>query len=840
MLDDGSNGDAVAGDGIYTALIPGQSAGTLLAFQIVATDNSPQPATTHFPADAPARECLVRVGESTPPGAFGTYRFWLTQASFNAWSNREKLSNENLDATFVYGTNRVIYNIGARYSGSPYTSPGYTTPTGALCGYALDFPTDDPLLGETRVILDWPIRDNTDQREQLMFWFLEQFGLPNNYRRYINLFVNGTKRGTIYDDVQKPGADPVKEWFPDDSDGTLYKSDVWDEFDDTGARIGSLILLNSLENFTTAGGQKKIARYRWNWEPRPPNDFGPLFTLVDAINAPASAYEPAVAGLVDVESWMKTFCMNDLASYWDAFGNPNAKNTFLYKPKNSGWKLMCWDFDVGLGVLNDPVDAPLFPSLNDPAMNRFEAFPAFARIYWSALDEALNTFYQLGPGTPLYALLDAKYAAFQANGIPLSAPDSIKSWLSQRRSFLQTQLATVSASFTVNGPNTITTSQNSLVLSGTAPVNIRTITVNGVAYQVTWVDVTSWRIVVPLTNGAQVLQIQGLNHLGQPVSGANSNLIVNYTGPNELPENSVVFNELMWLPNQEDAEYIELFNRSTNFSFDISGWRLKGADFTFPPGSLITNQQLLVLAQNRTAFGNAYGWGIPVAGEFDGQLKAAGETLTLLRPPATNSTNEIEVAKIRYEPSAPWPSGANNTGSSFQLIDPAQDNWRLGNWSVVPTNAINSPAPQWTYFSTNGTASSSTLYIYLQSAGDIYVDDFNLVAGIVPDAGANLIANPGFESPLAGIWNTTPNFSSTVAATDVLHTGSYSLHVLASAAGTGNGNAIYQTISPALTLNQPVLRQLLVFNQHQRRSSHSPPLGFRVNQWFNKSSSQDE
>jgi len=216
-----------------------------------------------------------------------------------------------VDSTFVYGTNRVVYNIGAHYSGSPYTSPSYNTPTGNLCGYDLIFPGDNLLLGADHIILDWPIRDNTDQREQLMFWFLEQFVLPNNYRRYINLFVNGVQRGVIYDDIQQPGGDTVKEWFSNDSNGSLFKTVVWDEFADNGLRIGSLIYFNTLEEFTTTGGVKKAARYRWNWEPRAvngsANDFSKLFTLVDAVNAPTNGYESALQGQVDVDHWMKTF-----------------------------------------------------------------------------------------------------------------------------------------------------------------------------------------------------------------------------------------------------------------------------------------------------------------------------------------------------------------------------------------------------------------------------------------------------------------------------------------------------------------------------------------------------
>ena len=131
MTDDGANGDALAGDGIYTGRIPGQNSGKLIAFRVEATDGFTPTATTQFPADAPTRECLIQVGETQPPGAFGTYRLWLTSATVNTWATREKLSNENLDGTFVYGTNRVIYNAGGHYSGSPYTTPGYTSPVGA-------------------------------------------------------------------------------------------------------------------------------------------------------------------------------------------------------------------------------------------------------------------------------------------------------------------------------------------------------------------------------------------------------------------------------------------------------------------------------------------------------------------------------------------------------------------------------------------------------------------------------------------------------------------------------------------------------------------------------------
>ena len=109
-----------------------------------------------------------------------------------------------------------------------------------------------------------------------------------------------------------------------------------------------------------------------------------ILNLVEAVNTPGTGtpYESAVEGLVNIEDWMRMFAMNALCSYCDGFGNPNAKNTFLYQTQNTGWRLIPWDFDVGLGVFNDPVNDALFPSNVDPTVRRMYAWPAFVRGYW--------------------------------------------------------------------------------------------------------------------------------------------------------------------------------------------------------------------------------------------------------------------------------------------------------------------------------------------------------------------------------------------------------------------------------------------------------------------------
>src|SRR5205823_1457307 len=243
MRDDGTGGDAVAGDGTFSGTIPGQLDGTLVAFYLQATDNFAPQATTFFPNDAPDRECLVRWGEFQPISSFGSYRLWLTQNNVNSWINRLVMSNDPIDGTFVYGNWRVIYNMGSHYAGSPYHQ-GFNSPVGGGCHYSLDLPDDDQLLGtgnfnKIHAPGNGPFDDDTIQREQTAYWMARQIGLPFNYRRYVNMFVNGQRRGTLMEDTQTPGSDVINSLFPNDSNGNLHKLQPWFEMDDsTSGQMG--------------------------------------------------------------------------------------------------------------------------------------------------------------------------------------------------------------------------------------------------------------------------------------------------------------------------------------------------------------------------------------------------------------------------------------------------------------------------------------------------------------------------------------------------------------------------------------------------------------------------
>ena len=807
MKDDGTGGDAIAGDGIFSATIPGQSANTLAAFYISATDSNSVAA--RFPAirtgdNEPDRECAVMFGDGNPGGSFAVYHLWLTQTNVNRWAVLSDLSNEMIDGTFVTG-NRVIYNMSGRFAGSPYHQ-GFDTPAGSLCHYKWQFNDDEQLFGATSFNkIHQPGNGAGDdaslQREQIANSFLRALGVPWLNRKFVAVYVNGNRRGVLMEDAQTPDGDVVKEHFPNDPDGWLYKMQPWFEFGPEPS--GNYIPFNNnswcdLNSYTTTGGAKKMAHYRYNYltrrTPGSANDYTNVFSLIDAANSVGSpSYVANMKNIADMENWMRVFAANHAAGNWDSFGAQNAQNLYGYiGALGTKYTLLMFDFNISIGNSSSWGPGQNLLSYNglDQGMANIYNNPTFLRIYWRALGELVN-----GPLNVANSgqLMEAKYNAFAASGLSAENPKSnIEPWLSQAQSSIASQLASVNAgSFSVN--SSVTISNNIAYVTGTAPVNVATVWINGATYPLTWTSLTGWTVAVPLVTGTNQFSVTGVDRNNQFIAGDSNRVSVVYSATNASPVSQIVINEIMYAPAVANAEFVELYNNSTNTAFDLSGWQFNGLGYTFPSGSILAPTNYLVLAANGAAFAAAYGATNPPFDFFTGNLQGSGETLTL------NMAGNVPVARVKYSNQLPWPTNANIAGTSLQLIDPHQENWRVGNWAAV---LASTPAtPQWTYVTATGTASSSTLYIYLQSAGDVYLDDLKLVAGSVAEVGRNVLTNGDFENGFPGPWTVSSNLTNSTLSTVIEHTGNGALHLVSTAVGSSQGSSIWQTMSPALTNN---------------------------------------
>ena len=698
MNDAGTNGDAIAGDGIYSATLPGLSSGAL-AFHLVATDGLGS--TNRFPElindNAPVRECVVWFGEPSPTNLFGTYHLWLTQTNVDRWKALPVMSNEDIDGTLVYN-GRVIYNMFGRYSGSQWHQ-NYDGPAGyRACHYVWSMPKDDRLLGYTSFNkIHWPgndiqndtinnmYNDPTLQREQAANLFLRQLGVPWMNRRLVAVYVNGTRRGKLMEDACRPtGGGAQDQYFSDDAEGQFFKLQRWYEGITT-----SVISECRLATYTTSGGRFKTARYRPNWglknSPGSLSDFTNVYALIAAATAyNQSNYVDLIENVVDVENWMRVSAANHAAGNWDCFGSTGSgQNVDAWVSPNHRWPLFVIDFSICLD--NNAASAWYQANLDgfyDGAWFHMYAKPKFQRMYYRALNELANGVMRADVINPI---LDAKYAAITAAGISATAPNNTKNWIAYRKYYIDDSLSSVNATTFAPVSNSFTTATNCVTLTGTAPVEVTTILVNGMAYTPDWTTLTNWSLTVPMATGVFNWTIEAHDRYGNVV-GDSFNVTVENTGVPDSPDGNVVFNEIMFNASSPDAEYIELFNHSTNTAFDLSGWVINGLDYTFPSGATLLPQQYLVLAKSSIVFAATYNTLTPVFDIFSGNLQANGETLSLIQPGLTPDQDVI-VDRVRYEAAAPWPTAPlTEPGTALQLVDAAQDNSRVANWSFSAVN----------------------------------------------------------------------------------------------------------------------------------------------------------
>ncbi len=790
------------GAGIYSAVIPAQAAGVGAAFFIEALDNHLLPAGRRFPDDAPARECMVRWGDTTQPGTLGTYRMWISQTNVTRWSTEEKMSNNPKDITFLYGTNRVIYNAGAIFHGSPYHSPSYNSPLGNSCDYDVYFPSDDRLLGEIDMNLFRPGNgggDGTAQAEMHAYWFAAQFGLPFLYNRPVFVFANGQRREMVFLDAQQPNGDYVDQWFPDDANGDLHKIQIGFEFGDLAygnGEPGYGGVGADLNRYTTTGGVKKQARYRQTWQRRSASiqelhDYTNIFNLVETVltNAPigSETYTRALTNAVDVEEWFKGDVAQHLYNNYDSYSYGGGQNAFAYKPERDTWKLFIWDNDFAFG--GAATDTNVF-NIGGAEHGPRNDHPPFARIYWQALIDAANGMMTAERSNPI---LDSRYNGMVAAGAAVASSQGIKDFIAARRTYLLSLIASNQGSFriTSNAGQDFSTNRNFVTLAGTAPLAARTILVNGIPLTATWTSLSNWTARLPLlAAGTNVLLFTAVDSLGKPVAGVSNTIRVSFTGAIDPPQR-VVLNEIHYHPAVPDTSFLEIFNSSSATTFDVSGWRVEGVDGAMPAGTFLEPGQFLVMAADAFAFRSAFASVTNAVFEFSGKLDNGGETLRLIKSGAIPALDQL-IDAVAYDDDPPWPGSADGGGLSLQLLDPLQDNARVSNWS---------DGSGWRYFSFSTTIGGSRLSLFFDAAGgDIYLDDLSLVPGNTPGVGVNSIVNGGFESPLIAPWIATGISTNSHVTNGLAHSGNGCLH-LVQKAGAAALTSFYQDVNPAVVTN---------------------------------------
>jgi len=543
MVDDGSGSDDIAGDSVFTAVIPGASGGTMRAFYLEASDGS---ASTRFPtmldpsADVPNRTCMVRVGDALLTTEFATYRVWMSDAVINTFRSRPNLSNELMDCTFVYNNTEVFYSTRLRFRGSPFLRSGANRDPRGRYGYRIDFNPDQKFRSREEINLDNTEGGNRGPlQERASYWFYRKMGLQYSTQEYVRPILNGNAHSN-YEDVYKIDGEYIDGWFPEDSNGYIHKIDDYFEYSADGTGFSNLD-----EGLKQDSSHPLLAEtYRWGFEKRShrENDtWDHIFDFATAMNTPSSSptYEQAIESAVHPEHFARILALRHAVGDWDSYGYNRGKNNYFYYALPEGkWYLLPWDIDFTLGSGNGPTTNLFSMSSGKfPEVYQFVHYPKYERMYMQAFAELVSGPWQTSygtnnPPTDFDIFLDDAADVLAANGGDAGRRNSIKAFVRDRRAYVLSQIPSLVFEITTNGGNDFCTSDSTVMIEGFAPFEVLGISANGTVVPAEFLGGgNAFKAYVPVDLGQNVLNLQGLNGLGDPVSGATDSITVTRSKP---------------------------------------------------------------------------------------------------------------------------------------------------------------------------------------------------------------------------------------------------------------------------------------------------------------------
>jgi len=163
-------------------------------------------------------------------------------------------------------------------------------------------------------------------------------------------------------------------------------------------------------------------------------------------------------------------------------------------------------------------------------------------------------------------------------------------------------------------------------------------------------------------------------------STQSATLTANFTPSSQLKQ-TIVINEINYNSNKlmDPQDWVEFYNYSGE-SIDLQGWIFRDSadahEFIFPFGSVIHAQGYLVLCRDTLNFRQVHSGRINVLGNLDFNISNDGELLRLYDP----SLKPVD--SVLFTNGFPWPTGAEGTGYTLELIDPLADNSQPQNWQV--------------------------------------------------------------------------------------------------------------------------------------------------------------
>jgi hypothetical protein len=668
----------------FTGTIPGQAAGTIVQFYLRATDSTAVESV--YPARGTNSRALyvVQDGQAAPAPA-QNFRMIMTPAdAFYMHTGTNTLSNELLGCTIISNERDVYYDCGIRLKGS------FVGRNVARVGFHVAFDPQQLFRGAHRIV-------SVDRAQHTAIG-----GIGEMIVKHVASHAGGIP--SMYDDLARCIAplpshtspshlrlsgfdnDYLDAQFENGSDGPMFEVEVlrWnvatvDGNPESPKAVGNEAGGTGYANLEVQNYGDNKESYRWFFlqnNRRTADEYSQVIAVAKTLSLSGVILNTQAVQVLDVDQWLRTMAYQELVGVADAYyTGANIHNFRLYvRPEDRRVLYLPWDWDSAFQ--NSPA-APItgmgnIAKLLDTPGNR----RAYLNHMWDIITTTFNAAYM--------TRWTSHYGAVAGQDL-----SSILTYINARSAFALSQLQTATAfSITTSNGNNFTISNSTVSISGTAPVQVKAIEVNGVTYTPTWVSATGWTLTVPLYGGTNLLVVQGVDNYGNRRTNAQDTIVITNTGASALEP--VIINEWMadnaapdGFPDPADGLYqdwFELFNPNTN-AVNLAGFYLTDnlslpRKWAVPTGTIIAARDfLLVWADNEPEQNGPGSLGLHAG--F--QLNNDGEVIGLFSPSGVAQHIVVFDAQTQNVSGGLFPDGVTNALHA------------MTNWTPHAANTLSGP-----------------------------------------------------------------------------------------------------------------------------------------------------
>ncbi len=495
----------VSGSHLYQGTLPQFSNGDKVVWYVEAVDNDGN--TSVWPREAPDKTFIFQV-RSSSSSSRDTVAIILDDRQTSELTSRPLHSNDLVDGAVIFNQERPRYGVGVRYRGSPW---GRTERR----NYRVRFEDDNPLFPDLKSI---NLSGRADgQAEVASFHVLGQNGTFNEtvavpLIEFVTTRVNGSTVG-VQRLIQPYNNQFVRKWFPD-TDGPMLKAVARLQFSDSGSRTGY-----DGASFDYMGQEPENYRYYYyqvldrskdDW-----SGFMELMRVMDPGTTSNSVHDATINDILDVEAFMRTMVPRVFVSDWDTLGIGQGHNAYLIEELDGRWETIGFDFNQAMP--GNQVNFPVFPTF-DPGWARLISRPATRRVYVNLMGEFLDGPWSTSSAAPFLDALQSEV------GISMN---NVRSFMSSRANVIRNSInafRNVNFRISTNSGNDFTVDEITVDLGGDAPTTFAELvySINGgetLPLNPRWSTPTRWTVEIPLTAPINTIDIFGVDHDGNVLSG---------------------------------------------------------------------------------------------------------------------------------------------------------------------------------------------------------------------------------------------------------------------------------------------------------------------------------